>query len=56
MNDVFERFRKMITGRVLTIVEAAVPEGKQLDATLSLMRQAISQSLKELTDMLRGED
>lgn len=56
MNDVFDRFRKKITGRLLTIIEAAVPEGKRLDAVMSLTRQAITKSLGELMKDLRGED
>lgn len=56
MNDIFERFRRQITGKLLTIVEAAIPPGKQLDAVMSLTRQAITQCLKEFMDRLRGED
>lgn len=56
MNDVFEQFRRKITGRLLTIIEAAVRESRQRDAVMSLTRQAITQSLQELTDELRGED
>ena len=56
METIFETFRKKFWGRVLTVAELALPDPKQREAFLSLVRQAMTQSLTELETMLRGED
>lgn len=56
MNDVFERFRKKIWGRLLTIVDASASDYDQREALKSLMREAINKSLTDFEKDLRGDD
>jgi len=52
---VLDNFRRMLTGRLLTVVEAAIADLNQREALKSLVRQAIQQSIAELENDLRGE-
>ncbi len=52
---VLDTFRRMLTGRLLTVIEAAIADLNQREALKSLIRQAIQQSLTELENDLRGE-
>lgn len=56
MNDVFDKFRKKIWGRLLTIVDASASDYDQREALKSLMRKAINESLADFEKDLRGED
>ena len=53
--QVLANFRRMLTGRLLTIIEASVADLNQREALKSLIRQAIQQSLGELEAELRGQ-
>lgn len=53
---IFEEFRNKLWGRILTVAELALPDPKQREAFLSLIRQAIQQSLVELEVELRGSE
>ena len=53
--QLLENFRRMLTGRLLTVIEAAIADLNQREALKSLVRQAIQQSLQELEEALRGE-
>ncbi|MBC8273393.1 MAG: hypothetical protein H8E40_00270 [Chloroflexi bacterium] len=52
---ILEQFRRMLVGRVLTIIEGCIADSDQREAVKSLIRQAIQQSLSELEAELRGQ-
>ena len=52
---IFERFRKDLWGKLLTITGACILDPKQREDVKSLMRQAIQQSLDKFEAELRGE-
>ncbi len=53
--SVFDDFRKDFWGKILTVAELALPDPKQREAFLSLIRQAMAKSLDKLEKDLRGE-
>jgi len=56
MNTIFETFRKKFWGRILTVAELGLPDPKQREAFLSLVRQEMNRSLEELERDLMGGD
>jgi len=51
---IFERFRKDLWGKLLTITGACIQDPKQREDIKSLLRQAMQQSLEKFELELRG--
>ena len=52
---IFERFRRDLWGKLLTIVGACIQDPKQREDIKSLLRQAMQQTLDKFEAELRGE-